>query len=314
MTGPVPILRPYGDPLAAFLAAPDKAPVLAIIAEVVGPSYRPLGAMMTVFSETEHVGTLSSGCVESDIALNAVKARKNGRATRLRYGTGSPFMDIQLPCGGGLEILLLPNPDRAVLRQLVTARQARVETGLRVDLDSGALVLADCARTERVADRLQIRFAPALQFALFGKGPECVTFARLAAAAGYACHVASPDAETLDQCAAAGCRVTQTATPGVPDDMQIDDRTAVLLFFHDHDWEPPILQQLAGHRALYIGAQGSQRASDTRKMALQAAGVSPDFIDALHGPIGLIPSTRDPVTLSVSVFAEILAMAGGATV
>lgn len=314
MTGPVPILRPYGDPLAAFLAASDPAPVLAVISDVVGPSYRPLGAMMTVLSETEHVGTLSSGCVESDIALNALKAREDGQATRVRYGDGSPFMDIQLPCGGGLEILLLPNPDRTILRQLVQARLDRVDTGLRIDLETGALELAACERTERLQDRLEIRFAPALQFALFGKGPECVTFARLAAAAGYACHVASPDGETLDQCAAAGCRVTHTTTPGVPEDMQIDDRTAVLLFFHDHDWEPPILQQLAGQQALYIGAQGSQRASDTRKMALHAEGVPLEFIDSLHGPIGLIPSTRDPVTLSVSVFAEILALAGGATI
>lgn len=310
MTNSVPILRPYGDPLSAFLAAPDAAPVLAVISDVVGPSYRPLGAMMTVLSETDYVGTLSSGCVESDIALNAMKARETGKAMRVRYGEGSPFMDIQLPCGGGLEVLLLPNPDRNILRQLTQDRQDRVETGLHIDLETGALAQATCDSTARLADHLQIRFAPALQFALFGKGPECVTFARLAAAAGYACHVASPDAETLDQCAASGCRVSHTTTPGVPDDMQIDARSAVLLFFHDHDWEPPILQQLAGCDALYVGAQGSQRASDTRKAQLQLLDVPADFIDSLHGPIGLIPSTRDPVTLSVSVFAEVLAMAG----
>ena len=92
--------------------------VLAMITRIDGPSYRPLGAMMAVMVGGRRVGTLSSGCVEADIALHAEKARLTGKPFSVIYGKGSPFADISLPCGGGLEILLVPAPDKAVLAEL----------------------------------------------------------------------------------------------------------------------------------------------------------------------------------------------------
>ena len=50
------------------------AGVLCVITHVDGPSYRPLGAMMAVLEDGRRIGTLSSGCVEADIALHAAKA------------------------------------------------------------------------------------------------------------------------------------------------------------------------------------------------------------------------------------------------
>jgi len=44
-------------------------------------------------------------------------------------------------------------------------------------------------------------------------------------------------------------------------------------------------------------------------MALEAMGAGPPDIARLHGPVGLVPSTRDPRTLAVSVLAEVLAIA-----
>lgn len=89
----------------------------------------------------------------------------------------------------------------------------------------------------------------------------------------------------------------------------MDDRTAVVLFFHDHDWEPPILAGALETEAFYIGAQGSQRARDARLLMLRGMGVSDAACARLHGPVGVIPSARDAGTLAVSVLAEVLAKA-----
>jgi len=35
-------------------------------------------------------------------------------------------------------------------------------------------------------------------------------------------------------------------------------------------------------------------------------GVSDDDLQRLHGPVGLIPSVKDPATLAISVLAEIV--------
>ncbi|MDE3029547.1 MAG: XdhC family protein, partial [Paracoccaceae bacterium] len=105
------------------------------------------------------------------------------------------------------------------------------------------------------------------------------------------------------------CDVRHLTNPGFPAEVEVDPYTAIVLFFHDHDWEPPILISAATTRAFYIGAQGSRRSRQTRDDELAAIGLERDAIDRLRGPIGLIPATRDARTLAVSVLAEVLAVA-----
>lgn len=78
------------DPIIAALTATQPC-TFAVIVGIEGPSYRPLGAMMTIFASGDYVGTLSSGCVEADIALHAVDALADNTTRVLRYGAGSPF-------------------------------------------------------------------------------------------------------------------------------------------------------------------------------------------------------------------------------
>jgi xanthine dehydrogenase accessory factor len=281
--------------------------VLALITGVEGPSYRPVGAVMAVDAGGHRTGTLSSGCVENDIALHALEALEAGRPKVIRYGRGSPFMDIELPCGGGLEIALVPRPDRAVLSALTEARAARRAVTLTVDLDGGALSLSPDGETAREGNLFRVRFLPEIRFLVFGKGPEASTFAALVQAAGYPSLLLSPDEETLEAARAAGAGTQYLTVPGWPEGLAVDDRTAIVLFFHDHDWEPPILIGAVRTPAFYIGSQGSRRARDARLMELEAMGLTQGERARLRGPIGLVPSARDARTLAVSVLAEVLA-------
>ena len=298
----------FGGVLEALVNGPDHA-VLAVIAGVEGPSYRPVGAMMAVLGETERIGTLSSGCIEADIALHAAEAAGAGQPRLLRYGRGSPFVDIQLPCGGGLDILLLPRPDRAVLTALAQEHGARRPSTLHIDIGSGAMALSPDGETGRDGDRLSVRIEPELRFLVFGKGPEAIAFSALVQSVGYPNLLLSPDDETRHHGTAAGCGTRDLVTAAFPDDLEVDDRTAVVLFFHDHEWEPPILAGALETPAFYIGAQGSLRARDMRMLALEAMGVGEADRARLHGPVGLVPSARDARTLAVSVLAEVLATA-----
>ncbi|MFV0303341.1 MAG: XdhC family protein [Paracoccus sp. (in: a-proteobacteria)] len=303
------------DPLAEAAAAPGDA-ALAIITGVEGPSYRPVGAIMAVIPEGEDpglVGTLSSGCVEADIAHHARQALAEGRPRSIRYGRGSPFIDIQLPCGGGLQILILPRPDREVLREIGRRRAARQVCVLRIDTGTGAITLLQDGQTGLDGGNFILRIEPELRFLVLGKGPEAFTFAALTQSVGYPSLLLSPDAETLDSAASAGCPTRQLIRPGWPGDLAVDGWTAILLFFHDHDWEPAILKGALETPAFYVGSQGSQRAAATRRLALADLGVPEERIARLHGPVGLIRSARDARTLAVSVLAEVLDMAKAAT-
>ncbi len=309
----VPFAGPVRDPIDAILARRGEA-VLAVITGVEGPSYRPVGAMMALWPDGDRAGSLSSGCIEADIARHAEAALEASEPSAVRYGQGSPFMDIQLPCGGGLDILLVPRPDRQVLDRVVEARAERRPITLAFGRESGALALRETGETGWDGDTFLVRETPAIQFFTFGKGPEAATFAALVQGAGYPNLLLSPDAETLASGGEAGCRTRHLTGPALPEDLGIDPWSAVILFFHDHDWEPPILAGALETPAFYIGAQGSQRARDARLMELQVMGLDPARFGRLHGPVGLIRSARDARTLAVSVLAEILqvAMAGAA--
>jgi len=295
----------FEDPIAVCLAHPDEA-ILAVIAGVDGPSYRPLGACMTVLGKKQYAGTLSSGCVEADICLHALEAKEAQAPKTVRYGKGSPFFDIQLPCGGGLDILLLPNPQMDVLRDLQDRRDAREPVSLCIDMTSGAMSLHEEGATAREGDTLTIRFEPEPRFLVFGKGPEAATFAALVEAAGYPNLLLSPDTETLQSGTAAGCTTQHLKSAQFPDDLAVDHRTAVVLFFHDHEWEPPILMPALQTDAFYIGAQGSHAANAARLETMRTMGASDADITRLTGPVGLIPSARDARTLAISVLSEVL--------
>ncbi len=280
---------------------------LAIIVGVDGPSYRPLGAMMAILDHRKRVGSLSSGCVESDIALHGEEARDMQSPRQIRYGRGSPFKDIQLPCGGGLDILLMPEPDASVMKEVMVRHANRTPCTLIADPATGMFSVAETGETGWNDDRFHIRIEPEIAFLIFGKGPEASTFAALVQSAGYPNTVLSPDKETLRSAEWEGSATRHLKDAHVPTDLRIDNRTAVVLFFHDHDWEPPILSAVLDSDAFYIGAQGSKRARQTREMELTAIGVGKEKIARMRGPIGLVPSARDARTLAVSVLAEVLA-------
>lgn len=276
-------------PLAAIPAAGRFA--LAVITGVEGASYRPLGAMMVVDAEGEVSGSLSSGCLDRDVALRAQQSLADRRPAALRYGRGSAMLDITLPCGGGLDIRILPDPDRALLAacraELAARRSARLVVGADGLAAPGAAGMA-------------LTILPAIRFVVIGKGTEATVFAALARGAGYQVDLFSPDPDPLAQ---------PLPARGWPQAAATDDRTAVTLFFHDHDLEPPLLQAALAGPAFYVGAQGSLRAHQTRCAALRARGVDEAAIARLASPFGLIPSARDPRTLAVSVLADVLARA-----
>lgn len=268
-------------PLQALLSGDPKA--MAVITGIEGASYRPLGAIMACDAQGNRFGTLSSGCIERDVALHGAQALATGTSRQIRYGLGSPFRDLTLPCGGGLDILIEGRPDRDALAH-------------------AALELAARRPAQLILGNLTLTILPQLRFLIFGKGPETRALSHLAEAAGYLVETFSPDAETLQGLANPNS-LTQAAWPK---DVSPDPRTAVALFFHDHDWEPPLLQAALASPAFFVGAQGSKRAHESRCMALEAIGVQADDIARLAHPFGLIPSVRDPKTLAVSVLAQVL--------
>lgn len=302
------MISPDADPISALLAAPEDG-VLAVIVGIDGPSYRPLGAYMAILEGGHRIGSLSSGCIESDIVHHASRALQSGQPHRVIYGRGSQYVDLDLPCGGQLDILLLPRPDRHILGILAKNQAGRIPCTLQINLTDGGMLVTDEGKASGGKSHFCILFEPDIFFYVFGKGPEANTFSALVQSAGFPNMLLSPDEETLDFARATGSITRHLTQITFPSDLHPDPWSAILLFFHDHDWEPPIIASALQSEAFYIGAQGSRRARDARHREIRALGATAQEVARLQGPIGLIPSARDARTLSIGVLAEVLQFA-----
>lgn len=287
---------------AASEAEAGRRCVLAVIAEIEGPSARAVGAMMAVSEAGEYAGYVSNGCVDADIAQHALTALDGEAPSRVRYGAGSPYLDIRLPCGGAVEVVFVAKPDLSVIRTALEHLNNRMSVPLAVTED-GQLYIAD--DDGEPTQTPAIIYAPPLQLAISGRGEETIALARLACAAGYGVTVYSPDEEVINASAAAGAKTKRLQSisdvPAFPD----DPWSAIVCLFHDHEWETDLLAAAVKTQAFYIGAMGSRRTQEARLEELRRRGVDEKALARIRGPIGLIPSTRDASKLAISVLAEI---------
>ncbi|MGO9818441.1 MAG: XdhC family protein [Acidocella sp.] len=295
------------DPWDAALTMGDGT-VIALLMATEGPAYRNLGAALAISADGHCAGAITSGCIEADLILHAPDVRASGWPKRLRYGAGSPFFDLRLPCGGAIEVMLFPLRAPDVLGELARRRAARRPVSLSVSRQ-GRLSIAPYAPTGVVNDGLSLGFRPPVRFVIFGAGPEALVFAHLAASLGHDHLLLSHDDVTLGSARLTGCKAEKLSRISDLPDVLVDADTAVTLFYHDHDYEPELLRYLLAGDAFYIGAQGSRGAQRSRLARLQKMGVPAGQIARLRGPIGLIPSARDAQTLAISVLAEIMAAA-----
>ncbi|MBC2885458.1 XdhC family protein [Ochrobactrum sp. CM-21-5] len=291
------------DPWQAALNM-SEGTVIAVLTATHGSAYRNLGAAMAIAPDNRWVGAVTSGCVEADIALHACDVRSTGRSKRLRYGVDSPYFDIRLPCGGAIEIMLFPLRDRLVLQALAERRRKRLSAFLRVSPD-GRLSLGRHDAPASGDGSFIIPFYPQTRFVILGAGPEALVFTQMIASLGRSHVLLSHDQTTLRSTGILG--ITSQSLTRLSDLrlVPMDANTAVTLFYHDHDHEPEILRHVLASDAFYIGAQGSARAHRTRLNRLEVLGVSEQDRKRVRGPIGMIPSTRDPQALAASVLAEI---------
>jgi xanthine dehydrogenase accessory factor len=74
---------------------------LVTLVGIEGTTSRSIGTQMAVADDGRSIGPLSGGCIEAAIVAEARDALRAGAARVVRFGVGSPYIDVRLPCGGG---------------------------------------------------------------------------------------------------------------------------------------------------------------------------------------------------------------------
>lgn len=280
--------------------------VLVTLVGIEGGSSRGIGAQMAVAADGRRVGSFSGGCVEDAVSSEALETLRDGWGRVVRYGIGSPYIDIRLPCGGGIDLLFTPRPDAAVISTTLERLDRREAVGLMVGCDSVA-PLSEAIPRAWDGHELHHVYQPPLRIHALGQGEDLTAFARLGHAFGAQVHALTPDRDTHDLLRREGIEVTFLPTRNALPITHSDPWTAIVFLFHGRDWEEFLLPQALALPAFYTGAIGSRRTHSARLSMLESAGVSPERISTMRGHIGMIPATRDPATLALSILSEVVA-------
>jgi xanthine/CO dehydrogenase XdhC/CoxF family maturation factor len=68
---------------------------------------RPVGAKLAISESGELAGSVSGGCVESDVYENAREVLESGRPKLLSYGIkDEEAWEVGLPCGGEIDVFV----------------------------------------------------------------------------------------------------------------------------------------------------------------------------------------------------------------
>ncbi len=294
--------------LLALGHADGIAGALLTITGVIGGAPRSIGAQMAVLADGRFCGYVSGGCVEAAVASEAIAAIEGGRDVTLRFGEGSPFLDIQLPCGGGIDILVHVRPDPQMVetaRQHIKARQVFSLAFCPQQSSAELSPLSPArARSEWRRSRFVRHYHPLTRLVLIGEGPELVALTRLGKAAGLPVEAFATGDSSAGFSRAAGAEVVSVAGTALPT-LPVDPFTAVVFLLHDRSKETRLLEAALQYEPFYLGALGSRRTHAARLARLADAGVNQDRLARLRGPIGLFGPTRTASALAVSVLGEI---------
>ena len=264
------------------------------------------GTIMGVAQDGRFAGSLSGGCIENAVVAEALDALTAGATRIVRFGAGSPYLDIRLPCGGGLDLHFAPLEDGFAAKSLAS-EHARAPFSIAVSEEGASHVARwQAARFDAASGAGVFGQWPAPRLQVIGHGAGVEALAALAATIGCTTNALTPDERIFAALEAQGAAPTLLKRRTQTDALQSDPWSAFIFLFHDHDWEIELMERALQLPHFYLGAMGGRKAHAMRTEALSARGVAREKLGAIRAPIGVFHSSRDPHTLALSTLAEVI--------
>lgn len=293
---------------------------LATVMETWGSAPRRAGAQLVVSGTGEMMGSVSGGCVEGAVVVEAMDALEDGQPRLLEYGIsdGDAFA-VGLACGGTIRILV--EPVGAVmpvemLEALVAARAARQKLAYVVDLqdwtrrldsqDFVARFASDRTGVEPDGQTFVTIHNPPLRLAIVGAVHIAQALAPMARVAGYDPIIIDPRGAFGSEARFPGERLINDWPDDALEEVGLDSRTALVLLTHDPKLDDPALHIALKSEAFYIGALGSTRTHGKRVERLTEAGFSEADIARIKGPVGLDIGAASPAEIAVSILGQMV--------
>ncbi len=310
---------------------------LVTLVRVAGSSYRRPGARLLIAKNGVHAGTISGGCLETEVVRKAAWMVRVGAVVE-RYSTlfdDTAEVPFGLGCGGVVDLLVEP-ADSAECRALMDALGASLggEAGTvvtwlpdvaggkrlrRLILGAGGEVVfaseglgaakIECGRGLVVGREYEGRFVEEFRtpqrLLVLGAGDDAKPMVRIASLLGWSVVVADRRAQLarVERFPEAERVVGLTGSVG---ELGIGSDDAVVLMTHSYEQDREFLAAVLPLAPRYLGVLGARhRSSLLVSEAAVMTGLSvAECCGRLYAPVGLDLGGDGPEAIALAVIAE----------
>lgn len=296
-----------------------KGAVLATVVETWGSAPRAVGSQLVVSGAGEMEGSVSGGCVEGAVVLEAMEMAGGdadaigGRMLEFGVSDDEAFA-VGLACGGRIKVWVEPVAAMgALLEEVVVARAERRAVAYCVNVETGAREVVHDGHEDRLrADKSGMDgdvfvhiHNPRLRMIVVGAVHIAQALVPMARMAGYDPVIVDPRPAFGAQARFPGETIVEDWPDEALDALGLDSRTCVVTLTHDPKLDDPAIERTLRSDAFYLGCLGSKRTHSKRVARLEEAGFSDAEIGLIHAPVGLPIGGRGPGEIAVSIMAQV---------
>ena len=291
---------------------------LATVIETWNSAPCPVGSLLAVRDDMLLAGSVSGGCVESDVVAHALEIMASGHPEITHYGVADETAwKAGLPCGGEIKIHIAPlhrlqsqdiKQQTVLATSLSSGEQCFIEAKHPLAHEAQRALQQDTARiAEHDGEQIFLNpFLRSLHLVIVGAGHIAQTLVPMALSLGYEVTLVEPREvfarpERFPPLGEA-FHIAQVW----PDERELYNKhTAVVSLSHDPKIDDVALKEALRHECFYIGALGSRRSHRARCERLRATGIPESALVRIHGPVGLDIRAQTPAEIALSILAQI---------
>ena len=295
--------------------------VIATVIETWGSAPRRVGSQLIVSGDGHMEGSVSGGCVEGAVVLEALDSLKVGKTKVLEYGVSDDdAFAVGLACGGKMRVLVEPvgkQMPQNLLQELVDsiAKYESVIYEINIKTLQRRLVYNDYEdrirrdRSGFEADGITFLnvYSPKLKIDIVGAVHIAQALVPISEIAGFSPRIIDPRESFANRERFGSVEISNDFPDVALTKTKPNYRTAVILLTHDPKLDDPALHIALRSEAFYIGALGSKKTHQQRINRLKQAGFTEKQIDRVHGPIGLKIGASSPEEIAISILSEVIA-------
>ncbi|WP_310621668.1 XdhC family protein [Flexibacterium corallicola] len=308
---------------------------LATVIQTWGSAPRPVGSPLLIDQAGNFEGSVSGGCVEGAVIIEALETIETSKATLLEFGVDNETAwQVGLTCGGKISIRVEPVFETnlpQIIEDLNTARAQRKPAILLTNLEENTHTLVsspESVTSPLLQKEITQRFhsgksglvsikdgqsvfltvqIPSPRLIVVGAVHIAQALVPMAQSTGFDVSVIDPRSAFATKERFPQVALYDQWPQDVLEEIKLDPYTAVALLTHDPKIDDTPLMEALNTGCFYVGALGSKKTHASRRERLAKAGIPEPLIDRISAPIGLNIGAATPAEIAVSILSQIIA-------